>query len=169
MRVRLTSDSVECTHRIGRVIGESVSAGQIVLLTGGLGAGKTTLTQGILWGLGADEYARSPTFVLVNEYAARLPVYHMDLYRIDTPGDIDSLGLEDYLYGDGLCVVEWADRARDSFPPDHLHIAIDTLSETRREFVISCDGSAAYSRLFDSISGLELPRSAHGTQRTDGR
>ena len=69
-------------------------------MSGTLGAGKTTLTQGIVWGLASPEYARSPTFVLVNEYRAKLPVYHMDLYRLDTFEDVDGLGLDDYLYGD---------------------------------------------------------------------
>ena len=99
--------------------------GDVVLLTGDLGAGKTTLTQGILHGLGSNEFARSPTFVLVNEYDARIPLYHMDFYRLGSFEDIDGLGLDDYLFGDGICVIEWADKADGYFPADHLSVSID--------------------------------------------
>ncbi len=136
MKISIHSGSVEETRNLGRVIGSNISPGDIVLLTGGLGAGKTTLTQGILWGLGSDEYARSPTFVLVNEYNARIPVYHMDLYRLDTFEEIDGLGLEDYLFGDGLCVIEWADKARGYFPLDHVDISIETISDSARVFTL---------------------------------
>ncbi len=139
MKVSLHSDSVETTHEIGRAIGSNVHAGDILLLSGGLGAGKTTLTQGILWGLGSDEYARSPTFVLVNEYDARIPVYHMDLYRLDSFEEIDGLGLEDYLFGDGLCVIEWADKAQGYFPVDHVAISIETVSDDARVFTLDAD------------------------------
>ena len=88
------------------------SAGYVVLLNGPLGAGKTCLTQGILRGLGSDDHARSPTFVLVAEYEARLTLYHVDLYRTDGPSDIEELGIEEYLWGDGVCVMEWAEKAR---------------------------------------------------------
>lgn len=154
MKLSLHSESVETTHSLGRVIGSNISPGDILLLTGGLGAGKTTLTQGILWGLGAEEYARSPTFVLVNEYEARIPVYHMDLYRLDSFEEIDGLGLEDYLYGEGLCVIEWADKARDYFPVDHVDISIETVSDSARVFTLEAeDGSR--ERLFSALRELK--------------
>ena len=134
MKISVHSHSAEDTRELGRVIGSSSRPGDILLLAGELGAGKTTLTQGVLWGLGSNEYARSPTFVLVNEYEARIPVYHMDLYRLDTFNEIDGLGLEDYLFGDGLCVIEWADKARGYFPADHLAISIKTVSDSARLF-----------------------------------
>lgn len=153
MKINFHSDSVEETRNLGRVIGSNISPGDILLLTGGLGAGKTTLTQGILWGLGSDEYARSPTFVLVNEYHARIPVYHMDLYRLDTFEEIDGLGLEDYLFGDGLCVIEWADKAQGYFPLDHVDISIETVSESERIFTLDT-GDREREGLFSALNEL---------------
>lgn len=150
MRISIHSDSVEETRNLGRVIGSNISPGDILLLTGGLGAGKTTLTQGILWGLGSDEYARSPTFVLVNEYHARVPVYHMDLYRLDTFEEIDGLGLEDYLFGDGLCVIEWADKAQGYFPLDHVDISIEAVSDNTRVFTLD-SGHTERDGLFSAL------------------
>ena len=154
MKVSLHSDSVEETHNLGRIIGSNIRAGDILLLAGGLGAGKTTLTQGILWGLGAEEYARSPTFVLVNEYEAQIPVYHMDIYRLDSFEEIDGLGLEDYLFGDGLCIIEWADKAQGYFPVDHVDISIEIVSDTARMFTVEAD-EGNRKQLFSKLRNLK--------------
>lgn len=154
MKISIHSDSVEETRDLGRVIGSNISPGDILLLTGGLGAGKTTLTQGILWGLGSEEYARSPTFVLVNEYHACIPVYHMDLYRLDSFEEIDGLGLEDYLFGDGLCVIEWADKAQGYFPLDHVDISIETVSDSARLFTLEAEDGGR-EQLFSALSELK--------------
>ena len=154
MKFSLQSDSVDATHEMGRVIGANIRPGDIILLTGGLGAGKTTFTQGILWGLGSEDYARSPTFVLVNEYDARIPVYHMDLYRLDSFEEIEGLGLEDYLFGDGLCVIEWADKAEGYFPIDHVDILIETVSESERAFTLAAD-DASRQTLFCALRELK--------------
>ena len=100
------------TLRLGEKIGQLLEAGDIVFLFGDLGAGKTTLTQGIARGLGVakEEYVRSPTFTLVNEYRGRTPVFHIDLYRIDSPSELDDLGLEEIFLGQGICIVEWAEK-----------------------------------------------------------
>ena len=97
------------TQDVGRALGSHAEPGHVYLLFGELGAGKTCLTQGILWGLGGDEFARSPTFVLVSEYTGRIPLYHVDLYRLDSETEVVDLGLDEYLFGDGACAVEWAD------------------------------------------------------------
>jgi len=110
---------------VGRIIGEQARPGDIYLLTGPLGAGKTCLTQGIAWGLGVTEPARSPTFVLMTRYRGRLTLHHLDLYRIGGPLEAWDLGVEEQLSGDGVCVVEWAERAEDIFPEDALWIALD--------------------------------------------
>ena len=94
------------------------------------------LTQGIVWGLGSEEFARSPTFVLVNEYHASVPVYHMDLYRLNSFEEVDGLGLDDYLYGDGVCVIEWADKAPGFFPERHLLVSISSVSDEERELTV---------------------------------
>ncbi len=140
--MRLRSDSVEYTRAVGHAIGAAARAGDVVLLSGGLGAGKTALTQGILRGLGSDEFARSPTFVLMNEYHARLTVYHMDLYRLDTLAEIDGLGLDDYLFGDGLCVIEWADKAEGYFPAERLAVSITVESDTERTLELESSAGA---------------------------
>ena len=123
-----------------------------MLLSGTLGAGKTTITQGILWGLGGNEYARSPTFVLVNEYEARVPVYHMDLYRVESIEEIDDLGLDDYLYGDGVCIVEWADKAIGYFPMEHLRIRLDVIGDTARRISVSTQ-SDQLERFLKAVTG----------------
>ena len=116
--------SGEETQAVGRLLGELAQPGDLFLLSGALGSGKTTLTQGIAWGLGVQEHARSPTFVLVSEYRGRLPVYHVDLFRIDTPAEVLDLGLEEYLEGDGVVVVEWAEKAAEVLPQEHLWVEL---------------------------------------------
>ena len=129
----------EQTQALGRALGAAARAGDVFLLAGVLGAGKTCLTQGILWGLGLDEYARSPTFVLVAEYRARLTLYHLDLYRLDSVDEVEALGLDEYLYGDGVCVVEWADKAPGAFPTEHLSIRLEVLEEDTRRIRLAAD------------------------------
>ena len=148
--IEAISHSPEDTQKIGRVLGTHAQPGQIFLLMGELGAGKTCLAQGLLWGLGADEYARSPTFVLVSQYQGRLTMHHIDLYRVNT-NDVLDLGLEEYLYGKGVCVVEWADKASGLFPEHHLEIRIQQLGESTRRLVLS-SCTPDYAGLLDSVS-----------------
>jgi tRNA threonylcarbamoyladenosine biosynthesis protein TsaE len=131
--VEMTGRRPEDTQKIGRCIGELAQAGDVILLTGNLGAGKTCLTQGIAWGLGIQEYTMSPSFVLVRELRGRLPLYHIDLYRLEKVEESVDLGLDDYFYGRGLSVVEWADRAMSIMPPEHLLIEVEYLSDTGRK------------------------------------
>ena len=131
-RTTIESGSPEHTQAIGRALGECAEPGDVFLLAGELGAGKTCLTQGVLWGLGGDEYARSPTFVLVSQYRARMTLHHVDLYRLDSFTEVDGLELDEYLYGDGVCVVEWADKAEGMFPEDSLVIRLDVTGESTR-------------------------------------
>ena len=137
------TESAGATRRIGQVIGEAARAGDVYLLTGALGAGKTCLTQGIARGLGAAGYARSPTFVLVTRYQGRLAIHHADLYRIEQPAEAWDLGLEDIIAaGEDVLIVEWADRAADIFPDDALWIALDYAADaTVSEIVPDDDGS----------------------------
>lgn len=107
---KTVTDSPEETRELGRKLGKFASAGDIYLLVGQLGAGKTCLTQGIAWGLGIEEYTLSPSFVIMRELYGRLPLYHMDFYRLDNIKEIADLGLDDYLYGHGVCVIEWAEK-----------------------------------------------------------
>jgi len=130
----LISHSPEQTQKIGVCIGELALPGDIFLLVGRLGTGKTCLTQGIAWGLNIKEYTLSPSFVIIRELYGRLPLYHIDLFRLDDVEEIEELGLDDYLYGKGVCVVEWAEKGLSLLPTEHLLIQIDYLSDTERSF-----------------------------------
>ena len=123
--INLVSRSTDQTREIGRRLGEAAMPGDVYLLVGPLGAGKTCLTQGIAWGLGVEGYARSPTFVMITRYTGRLVLHHVDLFRIEDPLEALDLGLEEYLYRGDLCVVEWADRATEVFPQDSLWIEME--------------------------------------------
>ncbi len=152
--VEIETRSADETRYIGRLLGEAARAGDVFLLIGDLGAGKTTLTQGVLWGLGGEEYARSPTFVLVSEYEARLVLHHVDLYRLEAADQVHDLGIEEYLYGDGLCVVEWADRAVDHFPDDHLRIQMERSGGTTHRLALSSSASKYERHLSTVRDGL---------------
>ena len=150
LEAQFISTSPEQTHAIGRIVGEHATAGDVVLLTGELGAGKTCLTQGILHGLGSEDLARSPTFVLISEHRGRMPLYHMDLYRVGSVEQTEELGIEEYLEGDGLTVVEWADNVPGIFPDDSLRINIELVSECERRLSFA----AATDRLAGVIEGV---------------
>ena len=123
--LRITSQSADETHDIGRAIGAAAQPGDLFLLTGPLGAGKTCLTQGIAWGLGVKERPRSPTFVLLARYRGRVNIHHADLFRIEGTADALSLGLDDCLNDEDVCIVEWADRAPELFVEPSLRVAMD--------------------------------------------
>lgn len=111
------SRSVDETIAIGRRFGETARAGDVFALVGDLGAGKTQLVKGIAAGVGAAADVTSPTFTLIHEYiGGRTPLYHFDFYRIESAAEAARLGLDEYFYGDGVCVVEWADRFSELLP-----------------------------------------------------
>ena len=151
-RVEMESNSPEETQGIGKIIGKYAKPGDIYLLVAGLGSGKTTLTQGVLWGLGVDEFARSPTFVLVTEYEGRLPMYHMDLYRLDNINDIADLGMDEYFDKGGITVIEWAEKAEGLLPESSLTVSIKVLDETRRRLVFEYSDE----RYKDAIAAVVL-------------
>lgn len=137
------SHSEAQTWRLGARLGELLQAGDVICLAGELGAGKTCLTQGIGQGLGIEGSITSPSFTLINEYRqeqVRLPLYHIDLYRIGEAEETLTLGLEEYFYGEGVCVVEWADRAPEALPAEHLWIELRHIAETKRGLVMKAVG-----------------------------
>ena len=149
----MVTQSPEQTQKLGERIGELALPGDIFLLVGELGTGKTCLTQGIAWGLGIKEYTMSPSFVIMRELYGRLPLYHIDLYRLDRIEESMELGLDDYLYGKGVCVVEWAEKALSILPRNHLLIKISYLSDTGRSFQIEPSGQR-YLELVKQLSKL---------------
>jgi len=138
--LEIISHSSEQTQKFGTRIGQLALPGDIFLLVGGLGAGKTCLTQGIAWGLDIKEYAVSPSFVVIRELHGRLPLYHIDFYRLDHLEEIAELGLDDYLYGNGVCVVEWAEKGVGLLPQEHLLIEMSYLSDTERSLKLKPSG-----------------------------
>lgn len=134
------SKSSEDTFRLGVVLGGVVRAGDVVALTGELGSGKTVLTQGIAKGLGvpACYTVTSPTFTLINEYPGKeTTLYHMDVYRLAGIADLDEMGYEEYIWGEGVMVVEWAERIRDAIPSESIFIAFAYIDENVRGIEIS--------------------------------
>ena len=134
--------TLQQTQALGRIIGEQASPGQVVLLTGGLGAGKTTLTQAIGRGLAVDEqhYITSPTFSIIHEYPGRIPLYHMDFYRIVDEVELVELGIEEYLYGNGFAVIEWPERLGTLTPVERLEIKLEITGETSRTATLTATG-----------------------------
>jgi tRNA threonylcarbamoyladenosine biosynthesis protein TsaE len=130
------------TTAFGRRLGELLLPGSVVALIGPLGAGKTHLVRAVAEGLGiADGRAvTSPTFVLIQEYAARLPIYHFDAYRLRSEAEFHDLGAHEYFAGDGVCLVEWADRVRGSLPAEHLRIELRVTGETSRQALLTASG-----------------------------
>ncbi|MGH2348433.1 MAG: tRNA (adenosine(37)-N6)-threonylcarbamoyltransferase complex ATPase subunit type 1 TsaE, partial [bacterium] len=121
---RVTTRSPEETEALGRRIGSQLRPGDVVALSGDLGTGKTVLAQGIVAGAGASGYVASPTFTFIREYSGAVPVAHVDLYRIDDPRQLDDLGLEDVFSGRMLVIIEWAEKAGDWLPAEHLWITL---------------------------------------------
>jgi len=162
-RLEILSHSPQETQRVGQRLGELAEPGDLYLLTGPLGAGKTTLIQGIAQGLGVQDSVRSPTFVLMACYRGRFPLYHLDLYRLEDLSEALDLGLEEYLEGEGLLVVEWAERAREVFPAHRLHITLEPIGEQERRLLLQAEGER-YEALLDRLGPRLAPPPAQEAQ-----
>ena len=136
--IEITIKSEEDSAKLGRKIGEKAEPGSVLALIGDLGTGKTTLTKYIAAGMGVSEVITSPTFNIVKEYrSGRIPLYHFDVYRIEDPEEMYEIGYEEYFYGDGLCVVEWADMIEELLPGDAAVIKME-YSDTEGEGIYRC-------------------------------
>lgn len=132
---------LEATRRLGRRLAELLFPGAVIALVGPLGAGKTHLTQTVVEGLGGmGRVVVSPTFTLINEYEARLPVYHFDAYRLRGEGEFFDLGAHEYLESNGVCLIEWADRVAGCLPSEHLRIALTVTGPTSRSALLEAFG-----------------------------
>jgi len=131
--LKIILTSLDDTDTFGRMLGEIALPGDVILLEGDLGAGKTTLTQSIAAGLEVPEesYVTSPSFSLMNQYFGRIPLYHIDCYRLEGEDDVEGSGLMDYIVADGLTVVEWPDRLGNLKPVERLDVFIDSIGDTR--------------------------------------
>ena len=134
------------------MLGAAAEAGDTICLYGDLGSGKTNLAFGIARGLDIrDQYITSPTFTFVNEYQGRLPLYHIDLYRLHDPGELENIGFEEYIDSDGVTVIEWADKAEDELPPECLSIYLSTVDDHSREIGFLAEGER-YEKLLEALS-----------------
>ncbi len=153
--LEFTSRSPGETQKLGRRLGELAEAGDIILLIGQLGAGKTCLTQGVARGLGVRQNALSPSFVLVREMKGRLPLYHADLYRLDRVQEISELGLDEYLFGKGVTVIEWANKGLEEMPEERLLIEIDYIDNDERRIKLTAFGER-YRELLEKLKEFRL-------------
>lgn len=149
--LKLHCESAEDTEALGERIGLAAVPGAVVACYGPLGAGKTTLVRGLTRGAGSRDPVTSPTFVLLHIYeGGRLPVYHFDAYRLEGPQQLVEIGADEYLWGDGLTVVEWAERAHGILPPDRLDVRIEPGPADGRDLRISAEGPRG-QRLLEAL------------------
>ena len=142
----ITLDGLDKTEELGVKLGKLLDKGDFVCLTGDLGAGKTTLSKSIAKGLGVEDDVTSPTFNIISEYKGRVELYHFDVYRILDEEAMYDLGFEEYFYGDGVCLVEWASQIENLIPEDHIWIDLrlgDNIN--KREVYISAKGNRSNS------------------------
>ena len=132
----LVSASPEETAAAGERLGRTLGPGDVVALVGELGAGKTCFIQGLVRGLGVTTRATSPTFVLINQYRGRVPVYHVDAYRTESLAELQDLGLPELFAGDGVTVVEWADKLLPLLPPGTIEVVIAGVGDEPRKIAI---------------------------------
>lgn len=135
MMKKYISNSVEDTNKIAEEFARTIEPGQIVLLVGDLGAGKTAFVKGVVRALHGDpDQVTSPTFTIVNEYSLDdFPIYHFDLYRLKNPNELYNIGFEEYFYGSGVCFIEWPERASDFFDDNTIVVNIKKLGNNKRE------------------------------------
>uniref|UniRef100_A0A7V3ZVN4 tRNA threonylcarbamoyladenosine biosynthesis protein TsaE n=1 Tax=candidate division WOR-3 bacterium TaxID=2052148 RepID=A0A7V3ZVN4_UNCW3 len=134
--MKVITHSEEETIELGKKLAKKFKKGDIVALYGELGSGKTTLIKGIVSGLGYQKTVKSPSFIMVAVYLAEIPIYHIDLYRIENEETIENLGIFEYLYGEGISLIEWAERIEKNLPPKRINIRIKILGKNEREFEI---------------------------------
>ncbi len=148
-QVTVHATSEETTRRLGFTLGTLLEPGDVLTLRGGLGAGKTFFTGALAGGLGVDPKipVTSPTFTLINEYDGRLHLYHLDLYRLGDPDELENLPWKEALYGHGAAVVEWAERLGSFLPEERLDIHIEITGEESRRFTIEAHGARNEQRL----------------------
>lgn len=140
------------TQKFAEAFARYLNPGDVVCLSGDLGAGKTFFSQALCKELGVDDYVTSPTFNIMNQYEGRLPIYHFDVYRISDEDEMYEIGFDDFLYGKGICLVEWASLVENLIPKDAIWIDIKIMGETSRVFTVS-GGPEKLGRLAHEVIG----------------
>ena len=133
----LTTKTAEETIELGTAIGQLLQPGDVIALQGTLAAGKTQLTKGIAQGLGVAEPVTSPTFTIISQYYGQLPLYHIDAYRLGSAEDFLDLGVEDMLYGQGVCVIEWSEKVMSELPSRTILIQIEAQADSKRALTLT--------------------------------
>jgi len=138
-KYQITTRSVDETKKLGKIIGTAVTDGTVLTLTGDLGSGKTSFVQGLARGLEVpdDYYITSPSYTLINEYPGRYPLFHVDLYRISDPMDMEDIGLYEILHNSGIVAIEWADRIEQKLLPDSINIHLELTGDKTRKICIT--------------------------------
>lgn len=149
MQIKL--NGLEETKDFGIKLGELLNSGDILCLNGDLGAGKTTLTKSIGVGLGVTDYITSPTFALINEYEGRIPVYHFDVYRLANVEDLYDLGFDDYFYGKGVCIIEWAGKIEKLLPKERIVLDIEKCENLDSRVINITGYGNSYSRVIKEL------------------
>lgn len=120
----ILTNSPQQTYELGKRIGQILKPGTVICLSGEMGAGKTAITQGIVKGVGVDTYVTSPTYTIINEYDGDIPIYHFDVFRIEDVEELYEIGFDEYLYGMGIVIIEWASLIQEALPDEYLWINI---------------------------------------------
>ena len=150
--MRICTRSSEATRQLAAAIGGLLGAGDVLVLAGDLGAGKTTFTQGLATELGVTAPVTSPTFVLVHEYAGRIPIVHIDVYRLEHLQEVHDLGFDELVGGDAVAVVEWGDILGPLLPPDRLHLTFEYASDENTRFVSLTPHGVSWADRADSLA-----------------
>lgn len=137
--IKIKLKGLKATREFGKKLGRALKGGDLICLTGSLGAGKTTLTKSIGKGLGIVDYITSPTFALINEYKGRVDLYHFDVYRLESEEELYDLGYEEYFYSDGVTIVEWGNKIEEFLPKDRINIDIEK-DEKLKDRIITISG-----------------------------
>lgn len=152
--MKITVNNLKDTEKIGGIIADCLEKGTVLCLDGDLGAGKTTLTQFIAKKFGVSEYITSPTFTIIKEYKGRLPFYHMDVYRINSEDDMYDLGYDEYIYSEGVTIIEWSHKIKGILPEERISIEIERLDDYVRTMVIYGKGKS-YDKLVKELKKYE--------------
>ena len=152
--MNLHVNNLKDTEQIGKIIGRCIEGGTVICLDGDLGVGKTALTQFIAKELGVDEYITSPTFTIIKEYEGRLPIYHMDVYRIDSEEGMYDLGYDEYIYSEGVTIIEWSHLIENILPEERINIEIKRVDEQGRLFTVDGKGRV-FKKLAEELKKYE--------------
>ena len=151
--MKIKINSLKDTEELAKIIASVLEKGTVLCLDGDLGAGKTTLTQFIAEEFGVDEYVTSPTFTIIKEYEGKLPLFHMDVYRIESEDDMYDLGFEEYIYSDGVTIIEWSNNIINILPKDRINIYIEREEESR---LLNISGKGkVYDKLTEELKKYE--------------